>query len=122
MRKQKVKFKNPVLNWIEFRLPIVSYFKKEYGDYPMPKNCNSFRSFGALATTHQQQTTTTLPQIKYVMWFAAEYARCCMVEQSTAAHRVRGPPEAPPPQCFVPPRGTSGTRSGRRFTSSALVP
>ena len=48
--KQKVKFKNPVLNWIEFRLPIVSYFKKEYGDYPMPKNCNYFWSFGALAT------------------------------------------------------------------------
>ena len=23
-------FKNPVLNWIEFRLPIISYFKKEY--------------------------------------------------------------------------------------------
>ena len=22
-------FKNPVLNWIEFRLPIISYFKKE---------------------------------------------------------------------------------------------
>ena len=48
--KQKVKFKNPVLNWIEYRLPIVSYFKKEYGDYPMPKNCNYFWSFGALAT------------------------------------------------------------------------
>ncbi len=47
--KQKVKFKNPVLNWIEFRLPIVSYFKKEYGDYPMPKNCNYFWSFGAIA-------------------------------------------------------------------------
>ena len=43
-------FKNPVLNWIEFRLPIISYFKKEYGDYPMPKNCNYFWSFGALAT------------------------------------------------------------------------
>ena len=41
-------FKNPVLNWIEFRLPIISYFKKEYGDYPMPKNCNYFWSFGAL--------------------------------------------------------------------------
>ncbi len=25
-------FNNPVLNWIEFRLPIISYFKKEYGD------------------------------------------------------------------------------------------
>ena len=44
------KYKNPVLNWIEFRLPIISYFEKEYGDYPMPKNCNYFWSFGALAT------------------------------------------------------------------------
>ena len=38
------------LNWIEFRLPIISYFEKEYGEYPMPKNCNYFWSFGALAT------------------------------------------------------------------------
>ena len=44
------KYKNPVLNWIEFRLPIISYFEREYGDYPMPKNCNYFWSFGALAT------------------------------------------------------------------------
>ena len=44
------KYKNPLLNWIEFRLPIISYFEKEYGDYPMPKNCNYFWSFGALAT------------------------------------------------------------------------
>ena len=44
------KYKNPFLNWIEFRLPIISYFEKEYGDYPMPKNCNYFWSFGAQAT------------------------------------------------------------------------
>ena len=44
------KYKNSFLNWIEFRLPIISYFEKEYGDYPMPKNCNYFWSFGALAT------------------------------------------------------------------------
>ena len=44
------KYKNPVLNWIEFRLPIISYFEKEYGEYPMPKNCNYFWSFGALAS------------------------------------------------------------------------
>ena len=44
------KYKNPFLNWIEFRLPIISYFEREYGDYPMPKNCNYFWSFGALAT------------------------------------------------------------------------
>ena len=44
------KYKNSFLNWIEFRLPIVSYIEKEYKDYPMPKNCNYFWSFGALAT------------------------------------------------------------------------
>ena len=44
------KYKNPVLNWIEFRLPIISYFEREYGEYPMPKNCNYFWSFGALAS------------------------------------------------------------------------
>jgi len=44
------KYKNSLLNWIEFRLPIISYFEKEYGDYPMPKNCNYLWSFGALAT------------------------------------------------------------------------
>ena len=44
------KYKNSFLNSIEFRLPIISYFEKEYGDYPMPKNCNYFWSFGALAT------------------------------------------------------------------------
>ena len=44
------KYKNSFLNWIEYRLPIISYLEKEYGDYPMPKNCNYFWSFGALAT------------------------------------------------------------------------
>ena len=44
------KYNNPILNWIEFRLPIISYFQKEYGEYPMPKNCNYFWSFGALAS------------------------------------------------------------------------
>ena len=44
------KYKNSLLNWIEYRLPIVSYIEKEYGDYPMPKNCNYFWSFGALAS------------------------------------------------------------------------
>ena len=44
------KYKNSFLNWIEFRLPVVSYIEKEYKDYPMPKNSNYFWSFGALAT------------------------------------------------------------------------
>ena len=44
------KYKNSFLNWIEYRLPIISYIEKEYGDYPMTKNANYFWSFGALAT------------------------------------------------------------------------
>ena len=49
-KKETKKYKNPILNWIEYRLPIISYLEKEYGDYPMPKNANYFRSFGALLT------------------------------------------------------------------------
>ena len=48
--KNHKKYKNSFLNWIEFRLPIISYIEKEYGKYPMPKNANYFWSFGALAT------------------------------------------------------------------------
>ena len=49
-KKNIKKYANPILNWIEYRLPIISYFQKEYGDYPMPKNANYFWSFGALLT------------------------------------------------------------------------
>jgi len=48
--KETRKYKNPILNWIEYRLPIISYLEKEYGDYPMPKNANYLWSFGALLT------------------------------------------------------------------------
>ncbi len=49
-KKEPKKYKNSFLNWIEYRLPIISYLEKEYGDYPMPKNANYFWSFGALLT------------------------------------------------------------------------
>ncbi len=48
--KQTRKYKNSFLNWIEYRLPIISYIEKEYKDYPMPKNANYFWSFGAILT------------------------------------------------------------------------
>ncbi len=41
---------NPVLNWIDTRLPIFSMMQKEYGTFPTPKNFNYFWNFGALAT------------------------------------------------------------------------
>lgn len=42
-------FKNPVLNWIDRRLPILSLMQKEYGTFPTPRNFNYFWNFGALA-------------------------------------------------------------------------
>ena len=42
-------FKNPVINWIDYRLPIFTMMQKEYGSFPTPKNLNYFWSFGAIA-------------------------------------------------------------------------
>ncbi len=41
--------KNPVLNWIDTRLPLITMMQKEYGVFPTPKNFNYFWNFGALA-------------------------------------------------------------------------
>ena len=43
---------NPVLNWIDSRLPIITMIQKEYGVFPTPKNFNYFWNFGALATVN----------------------------------------------------------------------
>ncbi len=43
-------FKNPVISWIDTRLPILSLMHKEYGAFPTPKNFNYLWNFGALAT------------------------------------------------------------------------
>ncbi|MCR9221999.1 MAG: cytochrome b N-terminal domain-containing protein [Alphaproteobacteria bacterium] len=42
-------FKNPMVRWIDSRLPVFSYMHAEYGTFPMPKNLNYFWNFGALA-------------------------------------------------------------------------
>ncbi|HJS85324.1 MAG TPA: cytochrome b/b6 [Acetobacteraceae bacterium] len=42
-------YKNPVVNWIDTRLPIFSVLHKEYGAFPTPKNFNYFWNFGAMA-------------------------------------------------------------------------
>ncbi|MGZ9109281.1 MAG: cytochrome b [Micavibrio sp.] len=44
-------FKNPVINWIDERLPIFTMMKNEYGVFPTPKNFNYFWSFGGIAMT-----------------------------------------------------------------------
>ena len=44
------KFKNPMVNWIEYRLPIFSFLDNSLGsNYPTPKNLNYFWNFGSLA-------------------------------------------------------------------------
>jgi ubiquinol-cytochrome c reductase cytochrome b/c1 subunit len=45
----KSDIKNPVLNWIDTRLPVLTMVQKEYGVFPTPRNFNYFWNFGALA-------------------------------------------------------------------------
>jgi ubiquinol-cytochrome c reductase cytochrome b subunit len=45
----KSEFKNPVINWIDTRMPLFTMMQKEYGSFPTPKNFNYFWNFGALA-------------------------------------------------------------------------
>jgi quinol-cytochrome oxidoreductase complex cytochrome b subunit len=42
-------FKNPVVEFIDSRLPIFSMMQKEYGVFPTPRNFNYFWNFGAIA-------------------------------------------------------------------------
>jgi len=45
----KSDFQNPVINWIDSRLPVFTMIQKEYGVFPTPRNFNYFWNFGALA-------------------------------------------------------------------------
>ena len=45
----ELNLKNPVLKWIEYRLPIFAFMKHETVDYPTPKNLNYWWNFGSLA-------------------------------------------------------------------------
>lgn len=45
----KSEFKNPVINWIDTRMPVFTMMQKEYGSFPTPRNFNYFWNFGALA-------------------------------------------------------------------------
>ena len=42
-------FQNPVVRWIDHRLPIFSFLNHEANEYPTPKNLNYFWNFGSLA-------------------------------------------------------------------------
>src|ERR1019366_8909771 len=45
----KSEFSNPVVNWVDSRLPIFTMMQQEYGVFPTPKNFNYLWNFGALA-------------------------------------------------------------------------
>jgi ubiquinol-cytochrome c reductase cytochrome b subunit len=42
-------FKNPVVRWIDYRLPIFSFMHHELHEYPTPKNLNYWWNYGSLA-------------------------------------------------------------------------
>ncbi len=46
---ERAAFKNPVVSWIDERLPVFSLMQKEYGVFPTPRNFNYFWNFGAIA-------------------------------------------------------------------------
>ena len=45
----KSEFANPVVRWIDSRMPIFTMMQKEYGTFPTPRNFNYLWNFGALA-------------------------------------------------------------------------
>ena len=47
--KERTPFENPVVEWVDSRLPLFTMMQKEYGVFPTPKNFNYFWNFGAIA-------------------------------------------------------------------------
>ena len=41
-------FENPVIEWVDSRLPLFTLMQKEYGVFPTPRNFNYFWNFGAI--------------------------------------------------------------------------
>ena len=42
-------FSNPIIRWINYRLPVFTLLKHELHEYPTPRNLNYFWNFGSLA-------------------------------------------------------------------------
>lgn len=47
--KDRQPFDNPVIEWVDSRLPVFTMMQREYGVFPTPRNFNYFWNFGALA-------------------------------------------------------------------------
>ena len=43
------KYKNAIVDWIDYRLPIFTFMHHELHEYPTPKNLNYWWNFGSLA-------------------------------------------------------------------------
>jgi ubiquinol-cytochrome c reductase cytochrome b subunit len=46
---QRTPFENPVVEWVDSRLPVFTMMQKEYGVFPTPRNFNYLWNFGAIA-------------------------------------------------------------------------
>jgi len=46
---ERTPFKNPLIDWVDTRLPVFTLMQREYGAFPTPKNFNYLWNFGALA-------------------------------------------------------------------------
>src|SRR5438132_8840055 len=47
--RSSAEFSNPVIRWIDYRLPIFTFLHHELHDYPTPRNLNYLWNFGSLA-------------------------------------------------------------------------
>jgi quinol-cytochrome oxidoreductase complex cytochrome b subunit len=47
----RTKFDNPLIEWIDSRLPIFTMLTKEYGVFPTPRNLNYLWSYGGISLT-----------------------------------------------------------------------
>jgi|GEM_PF-391 len=47
--KERTPFENPVVEWVDSRLPLFTMMQREYGVFPTPRNFNYFWNFGAIA-------------------------------------------------------------------------
>ncbi|MGD0109151.1 MAG: cytochrome b N-terminal domain-containing protein [Rhodopila sp.] len=45
----KSEFSNPIIRWIDTRLPVFALMQKEFGTFPVPKNFNYLWNYGAIA-------------------------------------------------------------------------
>ena len=46
---ERTPFKNPLIEWVDQRLPLFTFMQKEYGAFPTPRNFNYLWNFGAIS-------------------------------------------------------------------------